>query len=181
MKLINLEYRWTNYIEKLKKESRRGNYSMLRNRANFDKGDYVMFATRRIGPSRRSKPCWTGPYKVVECLSDWEFKIQHLVTNEKFSAHSSRLKYYYDKDLNVTADLKYQITDDEMRYRVSKFLDHRIKEGEFELLTLWEGFDEEDSTWEPLNILNEDIPNMCQNYLSQIPSTKEKLLWLSQL
>jgi transposase InsO family protein len=115
-------------------ESRRGNHSLIRNRPNFDKGDFVMFATRRFdtGPSRRSVPRWTGPYRVLECISDWEFVIQHLVTNDKFSAHCSRLKYYCDKDLNVTADLKFQITHDEMRYRVSRILNHRVVEGCYE-------------------------------------------------
>jgi transposase InsO family protein len=151
-------------------ESRRGNYKVLRNRPNFDEGDFVMFATRRneTGPSRRSKPCWTGPYKVVECVSDWEYIIQHLVTEEKFSAHCARLKYYCDKDLNITADLKYQITHDEMRYRVAGFLNHRIQEGSYEFLTQWEGFDVEDATWEPVNVLVEDVPLLCQKYVLDI-------------
>jgi hypothetical protein len=154
-------------------ESRRGNHSLIRNRPNFDKGDFVMFATRRFdtGPSRRSVPRWTGPYRVLECISDWEFVIQHLVTNDKFSAHCSRLKYYCDKDLNVTADLKFQITHDEMRYRVSRILNHRVVEGCYEFLTQWEGFDEEDSTWEPLSILLEDVQLICQKYVISIPNT----------
>jgi hypothetical protein len=156
-------------------ESRRGNYSMLRNRPNFDKGDYVMFATRQnyTGPSRRSRPCWTGPYKLLECKSDWEYVIQHLVTGDKFSAHSSRLKYYCDKDLNVTADLKFQITHDEMRYTVKNFSNHRSVDGNFEFLTQWEGFDEEDSTWEPITTLFEDVPKLCQKYVLSI-SNKDK-------
>ena len=39
-----------------------------------------MFATRRA----KLKPC-------LECVSDWEYVIQHLVTEEKFSSHSARL------------------------------------------------------------------------------------------
>jgi hypothetical protein len=126
------------------------------------------------GPSRRSLLRWTGPYRVLECMSDWEFVIQHLVTNEKFSAHCSRLKYYCDKDLNVTADLKFQITHDEMRYRVAKILKHRVVEGSYEFLTQWEGFDEEDSTWEPVTTLLEDVQSICQQYVLSI-SDKDKL------
>ena len=153
------------------KTTRRGNHSLLRNRPNFSKGDFVMFATRHNGnsPSRRSRPCWTGPYRVLDCLSDWEFEIQHLVTLEKFSAHCSRLKYYCDKDLNITADLKYQITHDELRYKVKRFVDHAKVNGEFQLLTEWLGFDEEDSSWEPLSTLLEDVPDMCRNYVLNLP------------
>jgi hypothetical protein len=78
------------------------------------------------------------------------------------------MKYYCDKDLNITADLKYQITHDEMRYRVSALLDHRIQDGSYEFLTKWEGFDIEDATWEPVNVLVEDVPLICQQYVMDI-------------
>ena len=145
----------------------RGHYSIPRNTATFDKGDFVMYATRHneSGPSRRSKPCWTGPYRVIECLSDWDFRIQHLVTNDIFHAHSSRLKYYCDSDLNVTPDLKYQIAHDEMRYKVANFLQHKMEDGVLKLLTQWQGFDVEDATWEPIGIMTEDVPSVVQTYI----------------
>jgi len=73
-----------------------------------------MFATRRnlTGPSRKSRPRWTGPYRILKCESDWEYVVEHLVTGEKFSAHSSRLKFYCDSQLEVTANLKHQIAHD---------------------------------------------------------------------
>ena len=142
-----------------------------------------MYATRwnDTGPSRRSRPCWTGPYRVIECLSDWEFVIQHLVSGEKHSAHSSRLKYYCDKDLNVTADLKYQITHDEMRYRISRFIGHRISDGAFELHTVWEGFDVEDASWEPLQVLLEDVPDICRDYIVSLPQDEARAQFLNQI
>ena len=159
--------------EVAKKVTRRGNYSMLRNRPNFDKGDYVMFATRRnmTGPSRRSRPCWTGPYQVIQLVSDWNFVIKHLVAGEKFPAHASRLKYYCDSSLEVTADLKSQIGHDEMRYRVGKFLDHKCQDGVYMLLTRWEGFDDEDSTWEPISVMIEDVPDLCHRYVQSVPAS----------
>lgn len=89
----------TRHVEELRKSldelhrkiddvpTRRGNYNLIRNRPNFDRGDFVMFATRRndTGPSRRSMTCWTGTYRILECISDWEFVIQHLVTKERVS------------------------------------------------------------------------------------------------
>ena len=41
--------------------------------------------------------------------------------------------------------------------------------GEFQLLTEWLGFDEEDSSWEPLSTLLEDVPDMCRNYVVNLP------------
>ena len=149
---------------------RRGHYKMPRNRPNFDKGDFVMFATRRNmqGPSKKSKPRWTGPYRIVNVESDWDFEIEHLVTNEKFHAHSSRLKFYCDKDLNITADLKFQITHDEMRYKIEKILDHSLIEEEYKFLILWQGFDKEDATWEPISVLLEDVPVLLKTYILKL-------------
>ena len=151
--------------------SRRGNYVMIRQRPNFDVGDYVMFATRRNiqGSSRKSKPRWTGPYRVISCESDCDFIIEHLVTNGKFHAHASRLKYYCDSDLEITADLKYQITHDEMRYKVEKILGHQINsDGMIQLKIQWPGFDPEDASLEPFNILYEDAPELVPNYVQII-------------
>ena len=132
-----------------------------------------MFATRRndTGPSRRSRPCLTGPYKVLKCLSDWEYQIQHIVSDQRFFAHASRLKYYCDKDLNVTADLKHQVTHDEMRYKVRKFRNHMREQGDYKFLTEWLGFDPEDASWEPVVTLLEDVPDMCRDYIDQIPDS----------
>ena len=151
----------------------RGNYQMPRYCPNFDKGDYVMFATRHNmqGPSRKSMPRWTGPYRIVDMESDWDFIIEHLVTNEKFHAHSSRLKFYCDKDLEVTLDLKLQITHDEMRYKVNQILNHDLMEDEFKLFVSWQGFDKEDATWEPLTIMLEDVPELVKAYIYGIDDT----------
>jgi hypothetical protein len=93
---------------------------------------------------------------------------EHLVSKEQFHAHSSRLKYYCDKDLDVTLDLKMQITHDEMRYMVSKILSHDFKEEEYKLLVSWQGFDDEDATWEPISILKEDVPELVKAYVLKI-------------
>lgn len=90
------------------------------------------------------------------------------------------MKYYSDKDLNITADLKHQITHDEMRYRVAEFLNHRTIDGTQEFLTRWEGFDIEDATWEPVSILFEDVPKLCQEYVANNCNKQpNKSLWYS--
>ena len=129
-----------------------------------------MFATRKNqeGPSRKTKPKWTGPYKVIKCDNDWDFTLEHLVTGKSFHAHSSRMKYYCDKDLDVTVDLKYQITHDEMRYKVEKILDYEFQDNEHKLLIQWQGFDKEESTWEPLEIIYEDVPTILSNYVKSL-------------
>jgi hypothetical protein len=160
----------------------RGNYATPRFTVNFDIGDYVMFATRRNlqGPGRKSKPCWTGPYRVIGYESDWDFVLEHLVTKEKFHAHSSRIKFYRDKDLDVTADLKHQITHDEMRYKIEKITDHTFEDDEYKLFVKWQGFDQEESTWEPFEVIYEDVPSIVKEYVRNVrESDKLKNAFLS--
>ena len=156
--------------------TRRGNYNIPRNAVNFDIGDFVMYATRKTqqGIPNKSRPRWTGPYRVIAVNSDWDFTIEHLVTGENFHAHSSRLKFYCDDSLEVDADLKFQITHDEMRYKVDRIIDHRKEEGVFYLKVVWQGFDDEDSTWEPFNILFEAVPDMVRNYAQGIPELENR-------
>ena len=60
-------------------------------------------------------------------------------------------------------------------------MDHRISEENYEFLTHWEGFDVEDSTWEPLQILYEDVPELCREYIFNIPQQEVQYLWKSQI
>jgi hypothetical protein len=59
------------------------------------------------------------------------------------AAHATRLRFYKDKDLNVTAELAQAAEhNDHLLYVVSKILDARYNEQEMfhELLVAWRGF-----------------------------------------
>lgn len=50
---------------------------------------------------------WKGPYRVVSTLNDWIYEIQELIEPfELVTRHVSRLRFYREKDLKVTQDLK---------------------------------------------------------------------------
>ena len=125
-----------------------------------------MFATRRGLIHKKSKPRWTGPYKIVKVNSEWDFEIQHLISKEVSHAHATRLSFYCDSSLNVTPDLKHQIAHDEsnLTYQVESILAHDDSTGEYRFQIHWKGFDKEDSTWEPLSIISEDVPHLLQEY-----------------
>jgi Chromo (CHRromatin Organisation MOdifier) domain len=73
------------------------------------------------------------------------------------------LRFYKDKELNVTAELakaaehKYH-----QLYIVSKILDARYNEQEMyhELLVAWRGFPVEKATWAPYSVMAVDVPDM---------------------
>lgn len=146
---------------------------------NFGIGDYVMFATLRNlqGTGRKSNPCWNGSYRAVGYEIYWDFILEHLVTTDNFHAHSSRIKFYCDKDLDVIADLKPQITHDEMGYKIEKITDHAFGDDDYKLFVQWQGFDEEESIWEPFEVIYEDVPSIVKEYVPNIrESGKLKML-----
>jgi hypothetical protein len=75
--------------------------------------------------------------------SDYLFVVENLLTKELKAAHATRLRFYNDKKLNITADLS-QIAEqnDHQLYVVSRILDARYNEQEMfhELLVAWRDF-----------------------------------------
>ena len=135
-----------------------------------------MFATRYKGSQVRSKPKWTGPYRINKVNSEWDFDIEHLVTKKIVSAHSTRLSFYADSSMDVELDLKYQIVHDEaqLTYQVEKILAHKQVADNWLLLIQWKGFDKEDSTWEPAGVIAEDVPVIVAQYLRTVKNAPQK-------
>jgi hypothetical protein len=62
-------------------------------------GDYVLVAKHRKSVQ------WKGPRRVASVESDYVFVVENLLTKELKAAHETRLRFYKDKELNVTAEL----------------------------------------------------------------------------
>jgi Chromo (CHRromatin Organisation MOdifier) domain len=73
------------------------------------------------------------------------------------------LRFYKDKELNVTAELAQAAEhNDHKLYVVSKILDARYNEQEkfHELLVAWRGISVGEATWEPYSVMTVDVPDM---------------------
>jgi Chromo (CHRromatin Organisation MOdifier) domain len=73
------------------------------------------------------------------------------------------LRFYKDKELNVTAELAQAAEHNNHKlYVVSKILDARYNEQEMfhELLVAWRGFSVEEDTWEPYSVMAVNVPDM---------------------
>jgi hypothetical protein len=130
---------------------------------NFQVGDYVLVAEHGKRCVSKLQVKWKGPRRVASVEYDYVFVVENLPTKDLKAAHATRLSFYKDKELNVTAELA-QAADhnDHQLYVVSKILDARYNEQEMfhELLVAWRGFPVGEVTWKPYSVMAADVPDM---------------------
>jgi hypothetical protein len=96
---------------------------------NFQVRDYVLVVEHRKSGTSKLQVNWKGPRRVASLESDYVFVVENLLTKELKYTHSTRLRFYKDKDLNVTAELAQDAEhNDHQLYVVSKILDARYNE-----------------------------------------------------
>jgi hypothetical protein len=72
---------------------------------NFQVGDYVLVPEQRKSGVSKLQVKWKVPRRVASVESDYVFVVENLLTKELKAAHATRLRFYKDKKLNVTAEL----------------------------------------------------------------------------
>jgi Chromo (CHRromatin Organisation MOdifier) domain len=135
---------------------------------NFQVGDYVLVAEHRKSGVSKLQAKWQDPRRVASVKSDYVFVVENLLTKEVKAAHATRLRFYKDKELNVTAELAQAAEhNDHKLYVVSKILDARYNEQEMfhELLVAWRGFPIREATWEPYSVMAVDVPDMVAKFM----------------
>ncbi|ETK79736.1 hypothetical protein F441_14666 [Phytophthora nicotianae CJ01A1] len=143
---------------------------MAKNRGNicnFDCGDFVLWS--RIDKRLQGNKLlvrWVGPFRITSALSH-SFMVQHLLTNDEYEVHGSRLKHYSDADLNVTEELRQHIANQGIVLGVRANVDHRYDEaaGEWQLYIAWRGLDDSENSWEPFASIYSDVPALVRSYV----------------
>jgi hypothetical protein len=116
----------------------------------------------------KSQVKWKVLRRVASVQSDYVFVVENLLTKELKAAHATRLRFYKDKDLKVTAELAQAAeNNDHPLYVVSKVLDARynIQEMFHELLVAWRGFPVGEATWEPFSVMAAIVPDMVAKFM----------------
>jgi transposase InsO family protein len=136
---------------------------------NFEIGDYVLWA--RVDDKfdhGKLQVNWRGPFRIADTRSDYVYVIEHLLTGDKRIVHCTRLKYYEDKSLHVSEELKSHISQQGMVFTTGplKGLRYNNANKKWEILTSWEGFEGIDDSWEPFETLIQDIPRKVIEYLN---------------
>ena len=140
---------------------------------NFAKGDFVLKGRTKRGG--KLQLIWTDPYRVTECRSEYLFEVEDLVNKNRSVVHGRRLKHFRNADFEVTEDvvhhLEYQ--DGELLV-IEQFEDLRETNGQVECLVKWKGFDENENDWLTAELLQEDVPELYKEYLSDVEKNGTK-------
>ena len=156
---------------------------------DFILGDYVLVAVPNSKKLTKLNATWRGPYQVVGLihteLSDKGdvnnriYEVQHLVTQTKMEAHAMRIKFYSDKQLDMRtniAELKNHITAQEAsQYILEEIISHKY-DNELLAFTVeckWQGFDEEQNSFEPLHDVYNDTKLSVEKYLNTLDINTE--------
>jgi Chromo (CHRromatin Organisation MOdifier) domain len=135
---------------------------------NFQVEYYVLVAEYRKSGTSKLQIKWKGPRRVASVESDYVIVVENLLTNKLKAAHASRLRFYKDKELNVTAELTQAAEhNDHQLYVVAKILNARYNEQEMfhDLLVAWRGFPVGEATWEPYSGMAVDVSGMVAKFM----------------
>ena len=99
----------------------------------------------------------------VRSANDWMFEVQDLKSEKAHVVHANRLRFYSEKLPEDFIDLSSQ--HNEKLFDIDELLKIRSGRTGWEILVSWLGFTDEDRTWEPVQILYEDVPLMLHDFL----------------
>lgn len=70
---------------------------------NFTKGHYMLRGTIQCRSARKPLMKWNGPFRVVECRSNYIFVIENLLFKKREEAHGRRLRF---SEILISTSLK---------------------------------------------------------------------------
>jgi hypothetical protein len=153
--------------------------NMKRKAPNFIIGDFVLVGhpepTRAAGQKLFLK--WTGPYRITNTEDHYIFEVENILDSSKKWIHGDRIRYYSDRSLNLTEEIRQQFAHDAERYQISELKNCRKNPvtSELEILVSWKGFSETDDSWEPVKNLFEDIRTQIEAYATRLRKQRHEL------
>ncbi|GMF56027.1 unnamed protein product [Phytophthora fragariaefolia] len=130
--------------------------------AQYDIGDYVLYADVWQHTRSMLTVKWCGPAQVTATVSNRIFEIENLITGQRREAHASRLKFYVDASMDVSEDLLRHVAHNSEGHVVEELLNVRynptLKQHDIEVR--WRGLSEAEGSWEPATTLLQDVPTV---------------------
>jgi len=142
---------------------------MQRHKPNFGDGDYVLMGVPEGQHGGKLSLKWRGPYRIVDSKHGYTYLIEDIVQGDRKLVHGDRLRFYDDRMLNITDELKAQFSHDNSSYEVDQLLQLRINEStrDLEILVKWRGFSELENSWEPCMNLWQDVPELVKQFANK--------------
>jgi hypothetical protein len=125
---------------------------------------------RKAGVTAKLAATWCGPYRITAVGTGHVFEVQHLLSGEFSSGHSSRFTFYADAQMAITEEIKdhLQIVEAQGFFEMERLVGVRRAATGLEALVAWAGFEEAEWTWEPLAQLLEDRRTFVVHQLAQL-------------
>jgi hypothetical protein len=153
-------------------------YSQKRRNANktFDVGDLVMYQRRtwKKERARKLQTIWRGPYKVLKVDRFGNCTLNIPKKNNRHPVFATdMLKLYHDDPEHKREPTDIEMGDadadvDEEHYPIDRIIDHGKRQGKDKYLVQWQGYDEEENTWEDCKKIEEDAPEVVRAYLRML-------------
>lgn len=176
--LVDMHKDVTLTSEKLRK-LKTGLRNMKRKAPNFIVGDFVLVGlpepTKTAGQKLFLK--WKGPFRITDTENHFIFEVENIIDGSKKWVHGDRVRFYADRSLNVTEEIRLQFAHDAERYQVEQLKDCRRNPvtHELEILVSWKGFSEHDDSWEPLKSLYEDVRTLIDVFATKLRKQRHEL------
>eukprot|EP00924_Labyrinthula_sp_SR-Ha-C_P003638 snap_masked-scaffold_3-processed-gene-1.14-mRNA-1 protein AED:1.00 eAED:1.00 QI:0/0/0/0/1/1/2/0/1179 len=141
----------------------------------YNLGDWVLTSSANTHRARlKYKLKWQGPLQVVDTISDNVYKLKSLLGKEMV-CHASRMWWYEPPEYEPSEEIMKHFRRTYGALSVEGIYDIKLTPEGHYLKTKWLGFEEKDYTFEPLEILASDVPNLVKDFLSEGGGLKKQL------
>ena len=133
----------------------------------YQEGDFVMLSKANTKREREKvKPVWYGPFQVTEVISNNVYRVESLLGQEKV-CHASFMWFYEPKGYEPTEEVRNIFLQDGGELEIEKIEKWKIIQGEAKFLVKWLGFEDGQNTWETLDHLLEQVPELVLGFTEQ--------------
>ncbi|OWZ05031.1 hypothetical protein PHMEG_00022955 [Phytophthora megakarya] len=139
------------------------NRTAWRTRGELHVGDYVLrsWVDEKVG--NKLLVTWIDPFVITRAESH-SFRVKNLITGAESDSHASRLKFYADKELQVTEELREHVVSQGIVLKVKTIRKHRwnARINDYELLMSWQCLDATEASWEPMRAITKGVSVMVE-------------------
>jgi hypothetical protein len=143
----------------------------------FSEGDFVLAATATGKSGNKLALVWRGPKRIVKAHNDFTFEVQDLVAPFATTIrHAARLQLYRDAARGRVEELEEQAIHGEGGHLVEAIRACRLSPSthQWEVQVKWYGLDEVEASWEPAEVIQEDVPLLFQRFVGDQPDDPDR-------